>query len=491
MDTTPHADSPEPIPARPLSVPGLGLLALGAVLLLSIALRWHGLSRGYTSDEVSLVLPWTFFEVLTDGESAVNPPWFAACFNAIFESHQVVQWGRRVSFVSGIAAVALAFCAGRTAGNKSLFCGLAAATLVAIHPWAILQSSMFRVYSITLAVGLWHIWSLLSLVQSPGSPRKGWAVQVLVSALLLTQLHYFWVPVLGALALGLVCLPSHRRAAWLYLPAALLFLPWFLFMLRFPERQNPTGFAGALESLQMMAQLGSNFGKPIVPCILGLYVLCFKGLTPAQRILGWGAAAVLLATGLLGIQQMVRPPVSLFLLAFLGPMLAASISLVSRLKPPFHFLHPLSVGLALIGMGTQSAWTYGLDVTAPSPRDGLLHAQREWPRWLADYEPDVVVVTPSFQLPVLHLYLEGLPISQRLATPRCPEGEMCFDSNGVLVTSDFAQLDATPGRAVVLSTQWRHPAPPTQCFVQRSQPGYALWQCTPRGASQNAIQPRP
>jgi len=68
---------------------------------------------------------------------------------------------------------------------------------------------------------------------------------------------------------------------------------------------------------------------------------------------------------------------------------------------------------------------------------------------------------------------------------------MCFDSNGVLVTSDFAQLDATPGRAVVLSTQWRHPAPPTQCVVQRSQPGYALWQCTPRGASQNAIQPRP
>ena len=44
----------------------------GATLLclvvLAMVLRWPGLSDGYTSDEASLSLPWSFLDIMRDGK---------------------------------------------------------------------------------------------------------------------------------------------------------------------------------------------------------------------------------------------------------------------------------------------------------------------------------------------------------------------------------------------------------------------------------------
>ena len=456
-------------------------IALTLLVVVGLLLRWDGLSHGYTSDEVSLALPWSTWEIIKQGESAVNPPWYPALFNALFEPHDVVRWARRWSLaMSGVTIFCIAWF-GKSYGNGSLWAGTVAACLFVFDPWAIDHATVFRVYSTATAVAAWHLLALGEVLN--GNKTRTWLGQLMLSAFVLPQLHYYWFVILGILALTLLI---HRhRWAWLYLPAGLGMVPWLVFMWITPSQQNPSGIEGSWASIQMLATLGSHYGSYWAAPIGLTALLLYRWLSPMTRAAFWIATSLVLATAIIGQIQMVRPPVSLFLLISLCAILAG---LLGRLptKGDLQVVQPF-IGIALIvGIMGVSRITQPLDTPEVTPHNNLL---REWSsiqRHVDEYEVEMVIVQPEYYLPVLHLYQTSRTLSKALQP--CDTQHKCYTWENVLWTGHRDALKETQ-TALIVSLQWTVSNWPERCSELRSKPAYSLWLCSPTTTSKSGQLP--
>jgi hypothetical protein len=441
--------------------------AVLGVVLAGLWLRWPGLSHGYTSDEISFVLPQSFWDILWQGESAVNPPWFRATLNALFAPHEVVLWGRRWSMAMAGVTLALIAFLGRSYGKGSLWAGLAAATLFAFDPWAIDHAALFRVYSTTTAVAVWHLLALGAITSGQG--EKHWRWQLGISAFLLPQLHYIWLPVLGVL--GLALLLMRRKCAWLYVPAALGMVPWLAFMWVYPGEHHPMSTAETWAIVEMISKLGSQYGRTWVGPLAAVAVLGFVWLNTSSRLACLGAAAVFGVIAIVAQVHLVRVPVSLFLLVFLCAMLAGLIGAL-----PSRGLQPLLATAILLGIVNTHRTTVFYDLPTSTPHNNLLHFHPFLPKLIARYDVGAVVVQPDYYLPVLHLYQTSLPLSR--ATNACDDLAYCYGWKGVKYTGQFGALFETQ-TTLVVSVRWEPLTLPDRCSQLRAQDAFALWVCPP------------
>ncbi|MBT3220701.1 MAG: hypothetical protein HN348_16565, partial [Proteobacteria bacterium] len=299
----------------------IGLALMTLCVGLGLYLRIGGLPRGYSSDEMAMLQPWGFWQILTDPESAVNPPLLRLMFNVPFDTAHTLYYGRLFSFCCNIVAIGLAFWLGRLVSRSNLG-GLVAAGLVVFHPYAGLQASIFRSYSAWMLIAFWHLISLCRLVETRGDRSVAVAIQVGVSAFLLPQIHFFSVPILLAEGLALLTLfPANRKDFLLFVPAGLGFLPFGIYILNEPARRvlpDNEGVWGAVETVVGISGMLEQVAMVLVLCLL-FWPLLNRG----QRMLLCGAMGVVVSVVIFGGKQLVRPPASIFMLPFFAVLTAA------------------------------------------------------------------------------------------------------------------------------------------------------------------------
>lgn len=446
-------------------------VAILVVMTLALAVRWPSLSDGYTSDEVSLVLPWSFLNILLDGESAVNPPWFPAIFNALFDTHNVVRWGRRWSMAMSGCTVVLLWHACQQFGGQRLWPAVVPCVLFACHPWAIDHGAVFRVYSTATAAGALYLWSLGRVLNQPS---RRWIYLLGASALLLPQLHYYWLPVLAG-STALLYSSGYRQAAFAQVPGLLGTVPWLGFMWVYPAHQNPAGMMGAWEAVTMITTTGSHFGVFWTAPLTVIGLLLFPWLSVPTRFAYAGVLGFVSLTGFVSIFQMVRPPVSLFALLWLCVFLAGLLGQLYT-KNRRQYL-PAILSIALItGYGTTFNEAPLSSTSRVHPPNSVLQFARSLPALLGETHGTqrTVIVHPNYYLPVLHLYQTSLPIS--VAHQPCSKVRHCYTLDDVRYDSDLGKIN--PESDVLLfDAGWVSMTPPSHCESQVKTTTYAVWWC--------------
>ncbi len=332
---------------------GVGALewvALAAILGLAGGLRALGMDNGVTSDELANVMPWSARQILTDPEAGVNPPLLRLLANVPFDDAGAVSAGRAFAWCASTGAVGVAWALGRRAGGP--VAGALAATLAALHPFAVVYGAIYRSYApFALTAAVYAL--ALTWVSAPGGRwRSPAGVALVAAAVLLPWWHYIGVLVLVGVGLGLLLWPGQRRWLLASVAAAVAISPMIPFVLSAPQRREaPRGTpieamgevvamtlqpprAVAKPAVELAAALGLD--PPFVPGLLGDlfglvivgHVLAWRWLDPARRVLTAGAVSVAAAAWALAHVQYVRDPVSVMMLVFLGPLLAAAPALV-------------------------------------------------------------------------------------------------------------------------------------------------------------------
>ena len=459
----------------------LGWLGLIVLVAYAFALRFPGLADGYTSDETSLVLPFSLTEILWSRESAVNPPWYSIAFNQLFDSHRVVLWARRCSLLFSVSTVALVVWTGRALSGGRWSAGLAAGTLLTLHPWSIDHATVYRVYALTCFVAALHFFFLVRATTDEESSRS--KAGVWITAIALPQLHYFWAPILALLGLA-IWATRYKKLAWAHLCAVLGVLPWVVFMLYLPDSQNPADAIDRFQSFFMMIAAGTRNGHVLNTVIVLGGLLCFRRLEAPGRWLYSVCVTMPLVTLMIGQFQLVRDPVSTFMvlvLALFFASLLAPLPTTGRTQ----WIAPLCAFLAFFAFAQQYRVDREFHVPPHSAHNSVLHFQAQLPHLLDQFESEQIVIHPEYYLPVLHLYLTGTPIADALYP--CETGAHCFIHDGRRYTGRLQ--DAHLARSLILSVAWDLPAVHSSCVSKRSQPAYSLWFCAGAPAEPDTSAP--
>lgn len=184
-------EEPRPDVSRRTAV--LGLLALSAI---GLTLRLSTiLTRGLWLDEAVTVRQTntTLWDVIDTQVHGVHPPLFH-----ILMHYWVTAFGtselaiRTFALVFGVAAIGLAFYAGRTLYDRRT--GLVAAGIIAFSPYLIWYSQEARMYSMLLFFGLLSVTLLAVAVRK--NRARDWAAYFLVTLLGLFT-HYFFLVLFG------------------------------------------------------------------------------------------------------------------------------------------------------------------------------------------------------------------------------------------------------------------------------------------------------
>jgi len=219
------------------------LVGLALIIGFGGWLRWPLLDVGILGDEQALLQYHGLERFWRDSLSALHPPLYRMSFRMFLDPLAALEMGRMGSFVAGLALIGLmAVNARRLLGSR--IAGLAAALWCAALPVGIIWSALFRPYSIWMLLVAAHMWTVMRWLE-PGAESAKWrSIPVVLTALLLPQVHYMSVPWLAVFGLSLVVfgLVSWRRL-WVYLPSALLFLPlcWFVLGSRNPNMRRQSG----------------------------------------------------------------------------------------------------------------------------------------------------------------------------------------------------------------------------------------------------------
>jgi 4-amino-4-deoxy-L-arabinose transferase-like glycosyltransferase len=210
------------------------LLGLAAALVAAAVLRLRGLGdASLWSDE--LVAWWAASgESLGDVVSRATtcmatPPLSFLVQHMSVGAAGASEWALRLpSALAGIAAVALAFAAGRRLFGHAA--GLAAAFLLAVHPVHLWFSTDARPYSLAVLLALGSTWALSEMVRSQGRWTAVATYAVLTAGLLHAQ--FIFVPFVVAQVVALLLMPRSgvpalpaRRLAVALGGMALLALP--------------------------------------------------------------------------------------------------------------------------------------------------------------------------------------------------------------------------------------------------------------------------
>lgn len=480
-----------------------GWVALGALVVLAAVLRWPLLELGYDADEVGTVTNAGFRAILDNPETGVNPPLWRWLWCLPFSPWDAPWWGRRFSFVCSLLAVGLGGIAGRRASGSWLG-GLLAAMLLTAHPWSVRNGGMFRIYAWWTAVALGHLLALGAALGSAGRARVAWLGLAGALAVLLPWIHYFSVPWLLALGVGLlVAFPGQRRWVLLYVPAALGTLPLLPYVLTeegrrvAPDREPLQHVLVKMASLDLQppAELYAVVGRALQALtgtwppsghfmvaltlgVLGVGLLGARWLAPVPRLWVLAHAGALVTVAVLSQVQYVRPPTLGLLVAVAGPALAAVTSLVPR--PSLR----AAVLLALL-----AAYGWGL----PARLQGearLWTAEAGIPTFVATWRSQdarrgdrPVIVAPAHSLWTLWFHLA------HEVPRRAPKGEGCAGWNpcftwegvtfaGVDPVGDGAALDGL----LLHVDPHRPPDLAARCTAISDAGTWGLWDCR-RGES--------
>lgn len=427
---------------------------VAALIAFAAVLRLEGLERGYTSDELANVMVGDAWAVLTDVEAGVNPPLLRVLFNAPFDDFDTPWWGRRFSLGMSLAAVALAWAVARDASRGAWAPGLLAAGLLAVHPMAVQNASIYRIYAWWTATVLLHVWAMGRALDAPPGPgRRGWTAAATAAAVLLPWIHYLSVPVLigfgGAVALGM---PDRRRWVGVYAVAAVGILPMVPYVLGAPDRRVPPGEplsqtlakVVGLDLLPPMALANgaaklwrsvsaAPFHWPTVMAWTMALVLLWRwlgwrGATRQERLLTGGATALVVAVAIIGRVQWVRDPVVLMMVALLGPLVAAATARVpTRWGPPI-------AALAL-------AWWWGAQVrerldevrTRSLEQDGARQVAAALPALREAAGGAPVLVYPGYEVPSVYFYAAREHFGRAAWSRACAGLGPCFERDGAVV----------------------------------------------------------
>ena len=430
--------------------------AVAALTLAAAALRLWGLGRGFEADELAILMSGGFWDIASDPSGGVNPPGLRLLLNLAFPVQDALPLGRLLSLVCGIAAVPLAFRAGRLAGGTAV--GLYAAALVAAHPVAAEMSTVVRSYSIWLALALWHVGSVLEVTRQA---RRTRAVGVALSAALLVQVHYVSVPLMVAMAATLAVVAPGRRLWMLYVPAAVTTLPLAGLVLGAQSRWHDPADGGLTRGLVDIFGLGLGWFFALAAVLAG--VVCLrKRLQPAVLALLGGLGGLLVSAVIMGSLHRLTPFVAVFGLPFLAPLLG--------LMPGPRRGVWLLVALWPLQSLARSFEEYG----EPKTRDAARRLGEDWREFTAPGE--VIQVHPGHLVDVLRFQELGLLRRDSEREPACGEVPLCFTVDG----RRFEGGGQDPVVGLVLRAERDAPDRlPEGCEALVAEAYYALARCDP------------
>ncbi len=456
-----------PSTTRERVIVAVGLTALTAV---AVALRWPGLARGFSPDEVGMVQPWGAWDIFWSHESGSNPPLLRLVFNLLFADAQVVPAGRVGSFVAGILTVPLAFLLGRLVGRSSV-AGFLTAAVIVFSPQAVSLSTQFRAYATFDAVLCWHL--LVVGAWAEGRRTRGTGIQVAVSAALLVQLHFMGGPILAGVAIALFF--SDRRAPLLFVPAAAGLVPFAVKIATQPPQWGGPGgtVVDALETV-----LGGSRIAPVILAVLLLATLLWPRLNRSQRVLLAGAAALLIGVLAISPVRGVAEGGALWLL----PMSAALFGSLYTAAPVLKRLAStpggvrIAVGAILVLLMARALWK------APqhAPQfdrwcDSARHFSLEWDAYASPGE--TVFFDPSYFSGNLYLYMTGAHISKAMRPAECGDNLHCFEHEGtVFAARPLDPANPTPGLWVSFECHDPPPALPA-CEEVTREPCLTVQRC--------------
>ncbi len=422
--------------------------------VLALWLRWPGLARGYTSDELANVMVGSAWAVLTDVEAGVNPPLLRVLFNGPFHDFHTPYYGRVFSLVCSVVAVALAYAVGRRAAGDRWLPGVLAGALVALHPVAIQYATIYRIYAWWSATMLVHVWSLgHALDATEPRPRRGWGALAVGSAMLLPWIHYFSVPVLLVLGASvLVGMPGRRRWFFAYVPAALAITPMIPYVLTATARRvapeeplgavvqkvSSLGLAPPMVLANPMSRLWSRVTDEIfhwpswmsisMMALMALQLLLWRRIPATQRLVVVGALAVLGGVTALGQIQYVRDPTIIMMLVFLAPALAGSVGQLPMRYGPM-------LGTLVLGwwVGAQLPERMAYYADRAEELDGPPAFVADWSRWIEVASGRPILIHPAYFVPTIYFYRAEEHFGRSEWSAACKPYGVCFEEGGVVV----------------------------------------------------------
>ncbi len=448
----------------------LGPLALGALLVVALLLRWSWHDLLPTYDEVRPLKAASFAELLFEAETGVNPPLFRWWVTRPALPADGLALGRWTATLGSVAALGLAGALARRLSG-SWTPALAAVGVLAVVPDAVRVGVDSRVYGLAAAVVAAHALALVSR-------ERAWAGPVIVvTAALLPWLHYSTVPWLMLAALAATW--DRPRTLLLYVPGALAAIPLaVLIPSRASERVVPPESAWATVYHTLSLGLDGSITPYDTALALQapagiLLVLLAVGATQAWRMGRAGAVAFVLAlawpvsVGLVAQVQMVRAPVFGLAATLLVPVAVALASRASALGA-FAFLAvvPLiqlsSERLPIVYSGELEwrARALALSIAA----DRALDTHHE------------VGVLPEELLLTAYLARGVLPPLTQPDT--CPGYDSCVRIDAQRTLVSVSSSSAVP--SIVLHALAQGPPPPIGCYGS-SDPDHVVqtWVCTP------------
>jgi hypothetical protein len=204
------------------------LLAVGAITLAGLALRWPSFNDSLFADELS-----TYFVVngfglggvidLVESKQEATPPLYYLLASVTQDLWDDPESLRIVPLLSGVAAIPFTYALGRrTVGQPAAVVG---AALMAVSPFLIYYSTEARGYSLAM---LFALVSTLALVNALDGGRRGWWALYAVCSAGAAYSHYTAIFVLAGQLVWAAL--AHREAIRALLianaGAAVLYLPW-------------------------------------------------------------------------------------------------------------------------------------------------------------------------------------------------------------------------------------------------------------------------
>lgn len=409
--------------SRGQKITSLVLLALTVVV---VVLFWlPGINRGISGDEMALVQPWTVRQIFTDPEGTANPPLQRIILNVIAPAGSVVMWGRLLSLGCALASLPLAFLLGRRVGGGTTLAGMSAVALIAVNPNLAEHATLCRSYALWVLVGLWHVLAIVKLIEDD-RPRNQDYASAAVSAALLPWLHYLSVPILVLEALAVLAAARHRwRRLWIFLPAALLFLPLVPLILGDTSRRLPGSWHRLDRTLMDAVSAGWTDTGTLMQIWLIPTTLFIVQHPPVRRMLLGGFFAVIATIAIFTPLAEVRPPTSLFSLPF-----AAALIVSVALGPGNRWLQRGTVLLVVLVFVTATLATVRLTGRVRE-RDGVKRFALSWREWDAVRANRPIFIYPPYPADLLVYQLAHEPLSHRRRPDRCGPRRQCFTHEDV------------------------------------------------------------
>lgn len=437
-----------PPPSEPARRAHWTVAVEGLALLLVVAagawLRWRCLAHAYDPDELSTLYHGaTVGALVTDPETAVNPPLFRVLFDVPFPETWGIWLGRRASFVASALTIPVVHRVARDASGSRL-AGLLAAALVASHPGAVVMGARFRAYALW---GLTLALLLVAIGRWAAAPTRRHAVAVAALAFLLPQWNYLGAAMLLAMAAGGLSLPSTRTLWRLFVPAAVGILPLVPALIGGGDTRvaHQDGLASTLHRFlaldvtldralwnQVAARLpvpeASDLPKHLGGWATGaLVVVSLFGHRPAlHRVLLGGTIGTYAAIAAASQVQYVRSPVSALLVVLVAPLVASAAAPLTwrLLRGPATAAAAALVGFSFPSTADRSA---GVSVYAALP--DFLHRVHDFDAVRGDAP---ITVWPTWTFIGTHFFLTGTHIRAREGEvpPPCPLP--CYEEQGIV-----------------------------------------------------------